>query len=131
MTPDDFDLLLRLNVKSTPARWAAFLELAWYLVKHPEQRLAQAVVNTLQPPKDIGTGFVIRFTDGHYNMGIGFNVSTVEEATRYPTRVEAEAMLEYLIIDVEGIYDVRDLPQPPLFYLEDEEALKLIRKALA
>lgn len=47
MSETDLDTLHALQHCSTPERWAAFMALAGYLVEHPEQRLGQAVVNTL------------------------------------------------------------------------------------
>ena len=43
----DLDVLHELQCCSPPERWSAFMALAGYLVEHPEQRLGQAVVNTL------------------------------------------------------------------------------------
>jgi len=120
----DLDTLHALHRCSTPERWAAFMALAGYLVKHPEQQLGQAVVNTLMTHTARPRGFVIMFDDGTYNRGSGFECA-LHEADRYVSEADAQVAAENLY-GVEAILPAADLAQPDLFYMTDTAALAQI-----
>ena len=126
MPPEtDIDTLHALHRCSTPERWAAFMALAGYLVKHPEQRLGQAVVNTLMPRTEAcDHGFVIMFDDGTYNSRSGYEVPLCE-ADHYASEAEAQTVAASLY-GVEGILPAVDLAQPDLFYMTDDAASRAL-----
>ena len=116
----DLDALYTLQRCSPPERWSAFMALAGYLVEHPEQRLGQAVVNTLMHRTEArDRGFVIMFDDGMYNSRSGFEVPLCE-ADHYVSEAEAKVAAENLY-GVEAILPAV-LAQPDLFYMTDAAA---------
>lgn len=117
----DLETLYALQRCSTPERWAAFMALAGYLAEHPEQRLGQAVVNTLMPRTEArDRGFVIMFDDGTYNSRSGYEVPLCE-ADHYASEADAQAAAESLY-GVEAILPAGSLAQPDLFYMTDSAA---------
>ena len=117
----DLDTLYTLQRCSPPERWSAFMALAGYLVEHPEQRLGQAVVNTLMHRTEArDRGFVIMFDDGTYNSRSGYEVPLCE-ADHYASEAEAQAAAATLY-GVESILPAVDLAQPDLFYMTDAAA---------
>ena len=121
LTETELDTLHALQRCSTPERWAAFMALAGYLVEYPEQRLGQAVVNTLMLRTETrDRGFVIMFDNRTYNSRSGFEVPLCE-ADHYVSETDAQAAAENLY-GVEAILPATDLAQPDLFYMTDAAA---------